>query len=94
MTYHDLLDSWTIEDNISFQGGVVRYGYLFFLSGHMESNKKILIFNTNTHALDYIIDLNKVVYEEPEDIDFYDKKMIITVNLGESYYVIDMHKYY
>ena len=87
---NDLVDLWRQDDIISVQGGVVKHGYLFFLSGSLTSNKKILAYNTSTHEMEYLIILDDVVAEEPEDIDFWGNYLVVTVYGGSAYYALDM----
>lgn len=92
LTDKDIVDSWTFEDGMYTQGGVVNDGYIYFLFGVASVQKKILIFNTQNHNLVQLLNLDDVILEEPEDIDFVGKKLIVTVYGNSAYYVIDLQK--
>ena len=93
LTDKDIVDSWTFEDGMYIQGGVVNDGYIYFLFGVASVQKKILIFNTQNHNLVQLLNLDDVILEEPEDIDFIGKKLIVTVNGSSAYYVINLMEF-
>ncbi len=93
LTDKDIVDCWIFENSMYIQGGVVKDKYLFFLFGISTSQKKVLIFDTNTHALVLQLNLDEVVIEEPEDIDIIDNKVLITVFGSSVYYVIDLERF-
>lgn len=90
----DLVDKWTDFNDICMQGGIVRKGYLFFLSGSSNAFKKLLIYDTKNKSLFRSIDLTDIIPEEPEDCDFiedeYEEKLIVTVYGSNAYYVLNL----
>lgn len=92
LTGKDIVDSWTFEDGMYIQGGIVKDKYLFFLFGISNAQKKVLIFDTDSHGLVQTISLDGIVREEPEDIDFIGNNMIITVYGNTAYYIVDFGK--
>ena len=88
----DIIDSWTDYTDFFMQGGKVRNGYLYFLSGSANSCKKIMIYDISSKQLLRSIDLNEVIIEEPEDCDIIDDKLIITVYGSNAYYVLYIGK--
>lgn len=89
LTANDIVDSWTFQDGMYVQGGVVKDKFLFFLTGISTTQKKIFIFDKETHNLVHILNLDGVVWEEPEDLDFRGNNLIITIFGGTSFYMID-----
>lgn len=85
----DVIDSWYIVDDVCMQGGTVHKGLLYFLSGTATGKKKLLIFDTHSKVLKKVINLDEIISEEPEDCDFYNNKLIITVFGGTAYYAIE-----
>lgn len=95
-TAEDILDYWTEENYIYsssvWQGGMVYDGLLYFVFGTQGSNRHIAVYDTATRQKIHDIDLNKDVSEEPEDCDLVDGIIILTINGGNGYYVINLEK--
>lgn len=89
---NDLVDSWTDYNEIASQGGIIRNGRLYYLSGNAYSYKKLLIYDTLNKCLLRSIDLSDIIIEEPEDCDFLDDRLIITVYGSKAYYVLYLEK--
>ena len=61
------------------QGGVINGRYLYLpvgLQNNAEGQRKdaeraIIIIDLKKHKIKKIIDLNNVIFDEPEDVDFY-----------------------
>ena len=87
---NEVLEHWMIVDDIFMQGGKIKNGYLYFVSGSAYYKKRLMVFNIHTKTLYRDILLNDIITEEPEDCDIINNKLIITVCGGTSYYVIDL----
>lgn len=77
--YFEDNDSW---ENIpkTYQGAMVHKGKLYHLFGTTRVKREIRVYDTKTHQRVAIINLNKVTFEEPEDIAIWlDNKIIITL---------------
>ena len=85
----DVLGKWFHVDDICLQGGLVKNGFIYLLSGSYTDKRYLFIFDSSTGALSKKINLNAIVKEEPEDCDFYKNHLIITVFGGSSFYVMD-----
>lgn len=62
---------------VTWQGGMVRNGKLYFLFGTKKVKRELRIYDTNTHQRLAIVDLNKITSAEPEDIDLWQDDSII-----------------
>ncbi len=81
----DAIDHFIDDDStnlpVTWQGGMVRNGKLYFLFGTTRVKRELRIYDTNTHQRIAIIDLNKITSAEPEDIDIWqDDKIILGLN--------------
>ena len=93
----DVIDFWTEENYVYsqsvWQGGMVYGGLLYFVFGTTKSKRHIVIYDTKTHQKVSDIDLNSIVREEPEDCDLVDGQIVLTVNGGSGYYLIDLKEF-
>lgn len=94
ITKEDILDFWHKKDykfseSLS-QGGKVYGGNLFFVFGSQTTDSHLDIYNVFTHQIVYSVDLNDIISEEPEDCDIFGNCLILTVDGGKGYYVLDM----
>lgn len=92
---NDIIDYWLesdycYEDSV-WQGGMVYSGNLFFVFGTKDSNRHIAIYNTYTHEKVNDIDLNDAVLEEPEDCDFFNDRIVLSINGGKGYYILELN---
>lgn len=92
----DVLDYWTEEGYIYtesvWQGGMVYEGFLYYVFGTPWTHRHIVIYNTETHEKVSDIDLDAVVYEEPEDCEMVDGQIILALARGTGYYIIDLEQ--
>ena len=94
ITNNDILDYWYKEDykfseSLS-QGGKVYNGNLFFVFGSQKTDRHIDFYNVFSHQMVYSVDLNQIISEEPEDCDVIANNLIITVDGGKGYYVLNL----
>lgn len=92
LTRNDIMEYWS-ETNYNYkesiwQGGKVYGGKLYYVFGSRSSKRHIAIYDTKTHQKIQDYDLNDFVDEEPEDCDFLDNDIILTLYGGKGYYVI------
>lgn len=90
----DLLDEWIIDSNYSYydhvwQGGKVYDGKLYFVFGSSSKGKRVVIYDIVSYERIKEIVLDDIVKEEPEDCEYYDGKLLVVVNGGAGYYIID-----
>ena len=94
---HDIIDHWTEENYVysqsKWQGGMVYHGLLYFVFGTAGSKRHIVIYDTKTHQKVSDINLNTVIREEPEDCDLVDGRILLTINGGSGYYLIDLKEF-
>ena len=81
----DAVDHFVDDDSanlpVTWQGGMVRNGRLYFLFGTESVNRQLRIYDTVSHKRLAIINLNKITSAEPEDIDIWqDSKIILGLN--------------
>lgn len=92
----DILDYWEETDYVYeksvWQGGMVYKGLLYFVFGAPGSHRHIAIYDTTTHEKISDLDLDGLVREEPEDCDMVDGKIVLTVNGGTGFYIIDLQQ--
>jgi hypothetical protein len=94
ITQSDILDYWYRTDykyleSIS-QGGKFYGGNLFFVFGSQTTDRHLDVYNVCTHEMVYSVDLNEAVTEEPEDCDILGNKIILSVDSGKGYYILEM----
>ena len=89
----DVLDQWSIVDDICMQGGKIKNGFLYFLSGSARNKKRLMVFDIQKKILFRNIILDDVIFEEPEDCDIYNNYFVITVYGSSAYYVIDSNNF-
>ena len=89
----DILDYWFYSDYIYcesvWQGGKVYNGKLYFVFGTPSSNRRIVVYDMITHSQVDSIELNEYITEELEDCEILDGKIILSINGGCGYYVLD-----
>jgi len=90
---NDLLDYWYDSEysyaNSVSQGGVIHKGRLYFVFGTTSTNRHIVVYDIKSHEKIGDINLNDIVKEEPEDIDFCGESMVLSIVKGGAYYILD-----
>ena len=87
----DAIDHFVDDDSnlpITWQGGMVRNGKLYFLFGTEAVNRQLRVYDTTTHKRLAIINLNKITSAEPEDIDLWQDNKIILGLYGVDYAIL------
>lgn len=93
LTDSDILDEWETTEEYPYsiyvwQGMMIKFGKIWFVFGQTTSGTKrgIAIYDTATHALVTIIDLNAIEYEL-EDLDTWEDSIILAT-YSSPYYIL------
>lgn len=94
LSENDMLDSWIIYPQYVYldavwQGGKIYKNKLLFVTGSSLTGKSIVIFDTIKREIVQIIPLNDIIEEEPEDCELIGNKILLVVNGGNCYYIIE-----
>lgn len=85
-TEEDILDQFEVSFPNLLQGGTIRKNYLYLPVGQpdipvlrtrKDRRRAIIVINLNTKQIEKTIDIEREVSDEPEDIDFYGKNMLL-----------------
>lgn len=94
LTSDDKLDEWETYETFpstyyTAQGWKVKDGRLYFVYGGTATNaiKGISVYDTTTHRCVDQYDFTKILFAEPEDIDFYNGQIVLANYTGTSYYI-------
>ena len=84
LTENDVVDTYDVNFANGVQGGKIKNGYWYISTGLHERNKDkfdaeraIIVIDLKKRRIDRIVDLSSITQNEPEDIDFYGKKILL-----------------
>lgn len=95
LTEKDMLDSFDIPFDNMMQGASIKGKYLYMPTGLHKSGgnkgsakRSLFVINLKTKKISKIIDLANIIDNEPEDCDFYKKKLILFCGQSGGLYVV------
>lgn len=86
LTKEDILEQFTIRYPNVQQGGTIKDNYLYLPVGlhefkgsekRSDAERAIIIVNLKTKMIERTININSMVKEEPEDVSFYKKNLLL-----------------
>jgi len=94
LTDGDLIGFWEIESNYVYserwwQGGKYYNNMLYFVFGTVSKGKELIIYNTKTSRISNRLLFDNIMNEEPEDCELYGDRIVVSLNNGKGYYLVD-----
>lgn len=99
LTPDHIIEQFDVAFSNGVQGGKIRDGYWYIAAGLQEtararfdSERAIVVIDLKKRCLQRKIDLNLITVNEPEDIDFFKKKMLLYCGQNGGLYEVTYKK--